>query len=108
MALHRLWVSVAMAVAAVGYGAAFAQSATPMVDQRAPVQQQRIEQGVSSGALNAREAHRLERGQRRVETMEGRAKADGQVTTRERARLHRAQDRQSRRIAVQKHDRQHY
>jgi hypothetical protein len=39
--------------------------------------------------------------------MESRAKADGVVTRGERARLHQAQDVQSRRIYNQKHDRQH-
>jgi hypothetical protein len=38
--------------------------------------------------------------------MEDRAKSDGVVTARERARLHQAQDVQSARIARQKHDRQ--
>lgn len=87
--------------------AVFAQAATPGVDQRQVNQERRIQQGVDSGALTAREARRLEAGQDRVERMEDRAKADGVVTRQERARMHQAQNVQSQRIARQKHDRQH-
>ncbi|MCB4359252.1 hypothetical protein [Quatrionicoccus australiensis] len=86
---------------------AFAQANTPRVDQRQANQEQRIDQGVASGSLTQREANRLENGQQRVDNMENRAKADGVVTKRERARLHVAQDAQSDRIHAQKHDRQH-
>lgn len=86
---------------------AFAQANTPRVDQRQANQQQRIDQGVASGSLTQREANRLDRGQQHVENMENRAKADGVVTGQERARLHQAQEVQSRRIYTQKHDRQH-
>jgi uncharacterized membrane protein YebE (DUF533 family) len=87
--------------------AAFAQSAvTPGIDRRQANQERRIDQCVASGQLNARETARLERGQQRVENMETRAKSDGVVTKRERARIHQAQDVQSKRIYRQKHDRQ--
>lgn len=85
---------------------AWAQSATPGVDQRQINQEKRIQQGVASGQLTPQEAARLERGQDRVEKMEDRAKADGKVTPRERVQLKRAQDRQSAQIYRQKHDRQ--
>ena len=81
-------------------------TATPGVDKRQANQERRIQQGVDSGALNQREAARLERGQDRVERMEEKAKADGKVTPQERARLHRAEDVQSRKIYRQKHDAQ--
>lgn len=87
--------------------AALAQTATPNIDQRQARQQARIEQGVQSGSLTPREAARLERGQAHVARMEGRAKADGVVTARERAHLQQAENRQSREIRQQKHDRQH-
>ena len=97
--------AVAAMLAAAGT-AAFAQANTPGVDQRQGNQDRRIEQGERSGALTAREANRLEAGQARVGRIEDRAKSDGVVTARERARLHQAQDVQSARIARQKHDRQ--
>ena len=84
---------------------ALAQS-TPRLDQRQENQERRIEQGVQSGQLNAREAARLERKQERIDKMEARAKSDGVVTKQERARLHHQENVQSRHIARQKHDRQ--
>lgn len=96
-----------LALIAVFPTLALAQADTPRVDQRQLNQEIRIDQGVASGSLTAREANHLELGQQRVDNIETRAKADGVVTRQERLRLHQAQDVQSRRIAVQKHDRQH-
>lgn len=87
---------------------AFAQTATPGIDQRQANQEQRIDQGIASGQLTQREANRLERGQQRVDNMENRAKSDGIVTARERTRLQHAQNVESKRIYRQKHDRQRY
>lgn len=80
--------------------------ATPVVDARQDNQEARIDQGVRSGELTAREAARLDAQQDRIERREARAKADGDVTAAERVRLHRAENRASRNIARQKHDRQ--
>jgi len=87
---------------------AFAQTApaTPRVDQRQANQEQRIEQGVKSGQLTTKEAARLEKGQEHVQKVEDKAKADGTVTKKERARIHQAENVQNRHIAKQKHDRQ--
>ena len=49
----------------------------------------------------------MEKGQKRVQKMEDKAKADGKVTAKERARINQAQDVQSRHVAKEKHDRQH-
>lgn len=88
--------------------AASAQStATPKFDQRQANQEQRINQGVQSGALTPKESGRLEKGQDHLQTMEDRAKSDGHVTRQERAQLQHAENRQSERIYRQKHDRQH-
>jgi hypothetical protein len=84
--------------------AAQAQTNTPRVDQRQANQERRIDQGVAAGSLSASEAARLERQQDRVDHMENRAKSDGQVTRRERAKLHAAQDHSSRTIARKKHN----
>ncbi|MDK9703341.1 MAG: hypothetical protein OEL20_09380 [Sulfuritalea sp.] len=80
--------------------------ATPGVDKRQASQQQRIDQGVKSGELTAKEAARLEKGQERVQKMEDKAKADGVVTKQERARLQQAENVQSRQIAKERYDRQ--
>ena len=74
--------------------------------QRNVNQQTRIEKGVSSGALTNHEAAKLERGQAHVSRREARAGADGHVSTDEQNKIQRADDRQSRRIHHEKHDKQ--
>jgi hypothetical protein len=103
MLTRALLVGLIAAAAAVPV---HAQTATPGIDARQERQQQRIDQGVASGELNQREANRLERQQGRIQGMEERAKADGVVTNQERRQLNRAQNRASRNIAREKHDRQ--
>ena len=93
---------IAAAVAAPLY----AQTDTPKVDARQEHQQERIQQGITSGELNQREAARLEKEQGRIAAHEEKAKADGVVTKEERRKLNREQDRASRHIAKEKHDRQ--
>jgi hypothetical protein len=86
----------------------FAQTtSTPRIDQRQANQERRIDAGVKSGELNQKEAARLEKGQARIQKMENKAVADGKVTAKERRKIERAQDRQSRKIAREKHDKQH-
>jgi uncharacterized membrane protein YebE (DUF533 family) len=87
-------------------GLAYAQAETPGIDQRQANQEKRIDQGIASGQLNQREANRLNKQQDHIDNMENKAKADGVVTKKERARIHNAQDRASRHIAREKHDRQ--
>ena len=91
--------------------ATFAQTpapaaSTPRVDAREAKQEARIDQGVASGQLTARETRRLEREQKRINHAEAHAKADGTVTAGERKRLHHMQNAASRDIARQKHDAQ--
>ncbi len=98
-------------VAAAGIAAvalpSFAQTqSTPRIDQRQENQQRRIEQGEKSGALNKKEAARLEKGQARIQKMEDKAVADGKVTAKERRRIEKAQDRESKKIYREKHDKQ--
>lgn len=94
------------ALAAIALPALAQAQSTPRIDQRQANQEQRIDQGITSGQLTVQEAARLERGQERVEMMENKAIADGTVTKRERVGIERMQDTQSRRIFRQKHDRQ--
>ncbi len=90
----------------IGASAAFAGTESPVIDQRQQNQQQRIDQGVASGQLTPREAGRLEAGQARVEQREARMKSDGALSKKERVQLTRQQNRASKRIYRQKHDRQ--
>ena len=87
-------------------GMAYAEAETPVIDQRQANQEKRIDQGIASGQLNEREAHRLNKQQGHINKMEDKAKSDGVVTKREKARVHHAQDRASRHIAREKHDAQ--
>lgn len=72
--------------------------------QRNVNQQARIRQGAASGSLTNREVGTLEHGQAKVEGRESNAAANGKVSAGEQARIQRAQDRQSKRIAKDKHD----
>ena len=83
-----------------------AMADTPRLDAREQNQRQRIGQGIRSGELTRPEAHRLVRGEVRLHRHERIARSDGIVTRAERHRLEQHADRMSRRIYVQKHDRQ--
>lgn len=96
-------------------GSVFAQTAapapkdplaTPRIDQREANQNQRIEQGAASGQLTRREERRLKAGEARIQNAEIRAKADGTVTPQERKHLVRMENKESKAIYQQKHDRQ--
>ncbi|WP_428421013.1 hypothetical protein [Methylibium sp.] len=88
--------------------ASFAQgaTATPRIDQREQRQEQRVQQGVGSGALTPKETYRLEKEQAHIDKAEASAKSDGTVTASERKRLMKMQNRASHDIRRQKHDRQ--
>ena len=77
-------------------GMAYAETETPVIDQRQTNQEQRIDQGVANGQLNKQQKH--------INKMEGRAKSDGVVTKKERARINKTQNRASRHLAREKHD----
>lgn len=101
--------ALVLALGCAAAGAAYAQdpAATPRIDQRAVHQQQRIDQGVASGRLTARETQHLEKREAHIAGDEAKAKSDGVVTRKERVKLTREQDAASRAIHRQKHDRQH-
>ncbi len=84
--------------------ATFANAGDRRAHERNRLQQNRIEQGVGSGELTKPEARRLERGERHIKKMEKKAEADGQVTDKEKARIEKAQDVESKRIYREKHD----
>jgi hypothetical protein len=92
--------------AMVALPAAAQTAETPRVDARQDKQEARIEQGAKSGELTQKEIAKLEAGQARVEAKETKAKADGKVTKKERTRLAHSQNKQSKRIHHQKHDKQ--
>ncbi|MDQ2929037.1 MAG: hypothetical protein ABI330_05205 [Caldimonas sp.] len=107
--LKTLALGTALAAASLG---AFAQvtttttPATPRVDAREANQQKRIDAGVASGQLNARETNRLDKQQGRIAATEANDKADGKMTGKEHRQLTRMQNRASANIHKQKHDAQ--
>ena len=103
------------AIALAASGAAFAQApvatpadptATPRVDKRIANQPKRIDQGVASGQLTAKETNRLDKREAKLAANTAAAKADGTVTKAERVKLNREASRNSKVIHTQKHDRQ--
>jgi uncharacterized membrane protein YebE (DUF533 family) len=78
--------------------------ATPRINQRQQNQQQRIDQGVQSGALTARETRTLDARENKIAADKAAAKADGNVTAAERAKLHGEERRTSRAIYRKKHN----
>jgi hypothetical protein len=86
-------------------GGAYAQSMSS-IDQRQDYQQDRIERGIRDGQITSGEARRLEQGERAIDRAQARARADGVVTSQERARIDRMTDRESRDIYRESHDNQ--
>lgn len=72
--------------------------------QRAMHQEMRIRDGIRQGDLTRGERWRLRASQLRNQRMHRRMMADGRLTVRERARLHRMMDRQSGRIYRFRHN----
>jgi hypothetical protein len=99
--------AVVAALAAVFIADASAQTgSTPRTDARQASQKARIKAGEASGQVTDSEARKLERGQKKVQRKENRAKRDGKVTQKERAGLEKEQNKQSARITKEKNDKQ--
>ena len=95
-----------LAIASLGAFAQATAPVTPRVGAREAKQQARIDAGVASGQLNARETNRLDKQQGRIASTEAGAKSDSAVTTKERKHLAHMQNRASKSIHAQKHDAQ--
>ncbi|MGZ3239166.1 MAG: hypothetical protein ACXWJK_02100 [Burkholderiaceae bacterium] len=101
MKLNTLLASILLSTFAVS---AFAQTNTPRIDQRQENQQQRIDNGVKSGALTAKETNNLDKREAKLEADKQAAKADGKVTPKERRKLKREENRDSKAIYKKKHN----
>ena len=106
MNVKTLIAGTALALVSLGSFAQAAAPTTPRVDKREVNQEARVQQGVGSGQLTAKETYRLEKEQAAINKAETHAKADGTVTKHERRHLHKMQNRASKDIAHQKHDAQ--
>lgn len=82
-------------------------AATPRIDQRQANQQARINEGVASGQVTAKEQARLQGQQNHIAGDKAAAKADGVVTKHERRHLKREQNRADRNIHRKKHNGKH-
>jgi hypothetical protein len=88
----------------VGLATAPAQA---RINKRQSNQQARIAGGISNGSITAKEAEHLEHQQAHIERYEAKSRADGGgLSHAERERLENMQDRASRNIRHQKHDKQ--
>ena len=76
------------------------------INEREARQREAIRRGNASGELTRHEADRLRSEQMRIERMEQRARADGNFTPQERARINRQLDNSARHIQHETHDRQ--
>ena len=91
---------------------AFAQDATPkalekynqVVDTRQAKQQERYDNGVANGSLNALEQARLGKRLQVTEQKQVMANADGQLTRQEVISTHKTLRKNNHRLQVQKHD----
>lgn len=81
-----------------------AQTKTTLVNKREKNQKQRIAQGVKSGKLGGKETAKLLKQQAEIRRAEHKAKKDGTVTLKERARLHRELNEASRNIRRKKNN----
>ena len=85
------------------YAAALGQT-TPGVNRRQRIQRNRVKAGVISSQVTRREVRSIRRSTAATRRFERKAKADGRVTWRERSRLHRKENRASRKIFRAKHN----
>ena len=106
MDLNILLIALMMGALPAKGPAESGSSSTPRIDHRQVTQQQRIHQGVVSGALTEKEAARLQREQNCIQKAEDKAVADGRVTKKERAEIEHKQDRASSHIHREMHDRE--
>jgi hypothetical protein len=90
--------------AAIGTAASAQEAPVNQDVQRNVNQQQRIENGVKDGQLTTREAARLEQGQAHVDRMEQRDLRKGTLTSQEQARIQHAENVQSRDIYRDSHN----
>jgi hypothetical protein len=97
------WMVIALGAGLVGSVHAQTQNVEWMVERNIR-QQQRIENGLASGALETQEAARLQREQAMILRMQAEALADGVLTVEEADRVRRAQDWAGQEIRDQKHD----
>lgn len=103
--MKRTSILLAGLIAAAFTSIASAQTGAVANDtQRDVNQQQRIENGLKSGALTTREASSLEKQEAKVDRMQANAEQNGRVSPQEQARINNAQNRVSQNISRDAHN----
>ncbi len=74
------------------------------VKKREENQQNRVAQGVKSGELTAGETARIEKGEQKIEADRKAALADGKMTRKEKKKLNREENKESKKIHHLKHN----
>ncbi len=74
------------------------------VKDREENQEDRIAQGIKSGELTAKEAGDLEKGEAKIERDREKALADGKMTPKEKRKLNREENKESKKIYNKKHN----
>ena len=77
---------------------------TPIVDKRQKKQKTRIVKGVKNGELTKKETKKLAKQQVNIHRIEKKAKKDGTVTLKEKARIQKAQNKASKNIRRKKNN----
>lgn len=90
---------------AFAYQSAAQTPNVPQVTKRQANQTVRIAEGKASGELTRRESRNLRREQKQIRRMKRVAKADGVVTKKEKAVIHKKQNQANRNIARKKNNR---
>ncbi len=104
--MPKHWLRIA-AAAVVSLGLFAPVGLAQRVKARQKAQDERIEEGKKSGALTKKEAARLEAKDAALDAKIRRDRKDGKgLTPKERARIEKLQDKQSKAIYKQKHDKQ--
>ena len=97
-------IAIVLVSLAVAGSTALAQAPAPRATKRQVKQEARIHEGVKSGELTKGETARLQAQQMKINRDKKRAKADGVVTPREKAKLKLEKNRASKNIYLKKHN----
>jgi hypothetical protein len=93
-----------LAAAALALVSLSVSAQTPREARRNARQQDRINKGVANGSMTPAEQAKANANEQKIDNAEAAAAADGTVTKKEKAKIERMQNRESRQIHRQKHN----
>jgi hypothetical protein len=95
---------IVTALLALGTAGAFAQTTAASAVQRDVNQEKRIEQGLQNGSITTREGALLQRDESKVDKLEANAMKDGKLSSAERNKIRKAENKASRDINTAEHN----